>query len=299
MNCRKITTLILSLFTMLLCATKKPAQDYQIEFDEAMSLKTNTVQFKNKVLPQNQAQELLNFLRKLYVENHPAVLQKSKKELIPLKIHQIWLGPASPPAMFKSWQKSIMAFHPGWEYKLWTDKDIESLNLYNKTLYNASNNYGERSDIARYEILYQFGGVYLDIDFECIKSLKDFHYLYDFYTAIVPLDCCSSLANGIIGSVPRHPILRECITSLHSNWNLKTVLLRTGPQHFEKVFWKTAQIYNTKTIAFPASFFFPVTNTQAKILKNREEINKYIKSETIAIHHWTNTWTTKGAQARI
>jgi mannosyltransferase OCH1-like enzyme len=280
----------------LVGSAKKSPEAYKIEFDESMGLKASIIKFKNKVLPAAQAQGLYNFLKDLYVKNHPSLLSKNKNPLIPFKIHQIWLGPASPPAEFKTWQKSIVALHPGWEYKLWRDKDIESLNLYNKSLYKASKNYGERSDIARYEILYQFGGVYLDVDFQCIKSLSDFHHVYDFYTSIVPLDCCSSLANGVIGSMPRHPILRECITSLSSNWHQKTILLRAGPQHFEKAFWKAAQAYNGKIIAFPASFFFPITNTQATTIKTTEAIRPFIKPETVAIHHWTGTWTHQSAK---
>ena len=33
---------------------------------------------------------------------------------------------------------------------------------------------GEKSDIFRYEILYRFGGVYVDTDFECIKPFECF-----------------------------------------------------------------------------------------------------------------------------
>lgn len=288
-------------FFSLVITAAEPRQiqeAHKLEFEASMGLKPGIINLKNRVLPLPQAQAFLGFLKALYILNHPSTLQKSKKTQIPLKIHQIWLGPASPPALFASWKKTINDLHPGWEYILWTDKDIESLNLYNQALYHNAKNYGERSDIARYEILYRFGGVYLDIDFECIKSLKDLHYLYDFYTAILPLDCRSSLTNGVIGSIPGHPILRECIISLASTKHLKTILERTGPQHFEKSFWKIAPTYKNRSIAFPASFFFPLNKFQGAAHLTPEQIRSLIKPETFTIHHWTGTWTEPAAQLK-
>ncbi len=274
-----------------------PLQEaHKIEFEASMGLKPGIINLKNRVLPLEQAQAFLGFLKNLYMINHHSRIQKSKKALIPLKIHQIWLGPALPPPLFAAWKKTIIDLHPGWEYLLWTDKDIQSLNLYNKTLYHNSKNYGERSDIARYEILYRFGGVYLDVDFECIKSLKDFHYLYEFYTAILPLDCKSSLTNGIIGSIPGHPILREVITSLVHNTQAKTILEKTGPQHFEKAFWRVAPSYPQRIIAFPASFFFPLNKFQGAAHLTQEQIKTLIKPETVTVHHWTGTWTEETAK---
>jgi len=59
---------------------------------------------------------------------------------IPKIIHQIWIG-SSLPEEYYCWQKSWQQYHPGWEYKLWTDKDIEELELVNKHWYDKTPNY--------------------------------------------------------------------------------------------------------------------------------------------------------------
>jgi mannosyltransferase OCH1-like enzyme len=65
--------------------------------------------------------------------------------------------------------------------------------------------------------LYRFGGLYVDTDFELLQpeKLDSLHKACDFYCGLTPLDCQAFLINNaIIGSIPGHPILKACITSL-------------------------------------------------------------------------------------
>ncbi len=111
----------------------------------------------------------------------------------------------------KSLETTWIKNHPDWEYKLWTEKEIDALSLKNREMYDYAVNYGEKSDIARYEILYRFGGVYVDTDFESYKPLDTLHQAYDFYIGIQPLDTGHvQLGIGIIGSRPGHPLLESC-----------------------------------------------------------------------------------------
>ena len=66
------------------------------------------------------------------------------------------------PEKHKAFRETWMQNHPGWEFRLWTDADIEAFGLTNKRLYDETPNYGAKSDIARYEILYRIGGLYVD-----------------------------------------------------------------------------------------------------------------------------------------
>src|SRR5437867_4300593 len=126
---------------------------------------------------------------------------------IPLIIHQIWLG--SPvPEQFKPLQETIIEHHAGWEYVLWTDERVKELTLHNQELFDRATNFGEKSDILRYELLYQFGGLYLDIDIACVKSLEDLHRTYDFYIGWQPDDTGhKQLGTGVIGCRPGHWLL--------------------------------------------------------------------------------------------
>jgi len=262
-----------------------------VDFDVSMRYVKHRDNFYLKRLERSKCHEFLHFLRSLYKKNNLGRLTPHPKPLIPKRIHQIWVGKNEPPALFAFCQASIKKYHPDWEYKLWRDEDIDRLYLINKRFYDSAQNYGERSDLARYEILYRFGGVYLDVDFECIKPLDILHHTYDFYAGIVPLSCQSFIANGVIGSCPGHPILKHCIDTVKNNWGSSDTLRRTGPFHFQEAFWQIGKHYRGPIIAFPATYFFPLTHEDALKNPTRRFIEKFIQPETVAIHHWTGSWT--------
>ena len=130
----------------------------------------------------------LHKLKLLYDKNMIVGTSIYRKPVIPKIVHQIWLGPKKPPAVFRESQKSIQELHPDWGYKLWTDADIPRLQLHNQQYYDRMQNFGGKADIVRYELLYRFGGLYLDIDFVCKKPL-DWLCHYDLWAVTLPLDC--------------------------------------------------------------------------------------------------------------
>ncbi|MBA3752486.1 hypothetical protein H0X06_06930 [Candidatus Dependentiae bacterium] len=254
--------------------------------------------FLNKKQKSNHNLSRLNELKALYDRNHFLVKSGHDKKAIPKIIHQIWVGPKTPPTIFKESQESIKKHHPGWEYKLWTDEDIPHLQLYNQGFYNASVNYGEKADILRYELLYRYGGIYLDVDFVCLKPLDEL-LQYDLFVSIQPLDCEGEIANGIIGSIASHPILQDCMVTIKDDWhafNPSSVVDKVGPRHFQKSFMRFVKNGASHIIAFPASFFYPIGLKDRLIGlennngKNNHQISSLLKPETFAIHYWTGSW---------
>ena len=211
------------------------------------------------------------------------------REKIPKILHQIWLG--SPlPDKYKKWQHILQVMHPDWEYKLWTDKDIEQLKLVNTAHYKASRNYGERSDIARYEILYKYGGVYIDIDIEFVRPLTYLHERYDFYAAFEPLwshtYTCLSIGNALIASVPGHPVLAECIQQItQSVLPVKTlneqlrIVAQTGPILFTRACYKHRATIKKSGIILPSELFYPLDSKKVTFEPSR-----------FCLHHWTHSW---------
>ncbi|MBA3752180.1 hypothetical protein H0X06_05330 [Candidatus Dependentiae bacterium] len=248
-----------------------------------------------------ERRKALDALKKLYDKNYPSENLAQRKAVIPKIIHQIWVGPKQPPSIFKKSQESIAKYHPDWEYKLWTDADIPALNLHNKKFYDLADNYGEKADILRYEILYRYGGIYLDVDFVCLKPL-DMLLHYDVWTSLQPLDCRGDINNAVIGSAPGHPLLKDCIITIEDDWythdskSLYSTLDKVGPRHFQRSFMKFVNDESMHIIAFPASFFHPIDLRDRLIgLKNskrtnREKIESLIKPESFAVHYWAGSW---------
>ena len=101
--------------------------------------------------------------------------------MIPKIIHNIWIqGYQNLPEKEKQNHLKIKKLNPDWEFIIWDNNMIiELLKKYPKIYYvyknvnNLSgiiNNNATRSDIARYIIMKEYGGLYYDFDFECISS---------------------------------------------------------------------------------------------------------------------------------
>ncbi|CAM9921456.1 unnamed protein product [Discosporangium mesarthrocarpum] len=127
----------------------------------------------------------------------------------PRIIHHIWLG--SPlPAKYMRLRQTWGDMHVGWQLRLWTDDDVEGLHLKNQQAFDAAPNFGEKSDIMRYEILHQHGGLYVDVDFLCLGAFDSLHKCFHFFAGLSNTGTFE-LNNGLIGCSVGHPFLGHII----------------------------------------------------------------------------------------
>ncbi|KAJ3300157.1 hypothetical protein HK104_003767 [Borealophlyctis nickersoniae] len=90
-------------------------------------------------------------------------------------IHQSWKTD-QVPAMFQEWAATWPRFHPNWKYILWTDASNRELV---KTHYPWFLSYYDRlpsniarADTSRYFYMHKFGGIYADLDAECVRNFE-------------------------------------------------------------------------------------------------------------------------------
>lgn len=93
--------------------------------------------------------------------------------MIPKIIHYCWVGNAPKPKSvlycIESWKK----FCPDYEIREWNESNYDfNKNLYMKQAYEAKK-WGFVPDYARLDIIYEYGGIYLDTDVELIKSFDE------------------------------------------------------------------------------------------------------------------------------
>lgn len=95
---------------------------------------------------------------------------------IPKKIHYMWLGKKEIPERLQKCIDSWKRFCPDYEIIQWNEDnyDLEK-NTYMRQAY-AAKAYGFVPDYARLDILYNYGGIYLDTDVELIRNLDDLLY---------------------------------------------------------------------------------------------------------------------------
>ncbi len=325
--CKKLSVacllVVIVLFLFVIGCKEHPKGVVDADFDMAMG--KNGPEWRHLCANQGSVARL-TMLKETYEKIKPSVAQSAQTPKIPKIIHQIWLGPKSPPDYFWEYRESWKKYHPDFEYCFWTDKEVSELEFDLKDLYMRTPNWGEKSDILRAELLDRFGGLYIDVDFECLKSFAELNYKYDFYTGLEsPHDGDSSssaphvtISDALIGSSPNHPIIKTWKKKIRSNWDeyeakypdsLKRVLLRTFYPFGRAVISKLHDPERVN-IVFPATYFFPLTfseiskgrikkmnffKRQARQILTAFNMRKpvpfvEIQPETMAIHYWGHSW---------
>lgn len=130
--------------------------------------------------------------------------------MIPKVIHQIWVGDKNPPEeYFETWKRL-----PGFKYELWNEEKLQSLVMLNQSKYDyfiERKIYHGAADIARVEILYNYGGFYVDADTKRLKLLPDEWFEKDFF-AVQAYDHHKwdyRITNGHMGSVKGGDLIAE------------------------------------------------------------------------------------------
>ena len=282
--------LIFILLLLLYGASIKPVandKNLWVDFDISMEKGSYLYTKKYKKL---QKKNDLSILKELYEKNNLSKVKPSAKPKIPKIIHQIWVGPNPQPAMLQKLAQTWKKKHPDWKYMFWTDQEVKNITLVNRELYDRTHDYREKADLLRYELLYQIGGVYVDLDFECLKPLDILNHCYDFYIGIANNQVSEMVVNALIGCAPGHIIMLNAINNVVYE-ELKDWRDRSGVFYFSKEFMKSIQNAPGRNIAFPMNFFYPIPYG----FDTNKPLSEFIKQETMALHYYANStgtdWT--------
>lgn len=192
---------------------------------------------------------------------------------IPKFFHRIWLGSPIPEQADIYWRK-WQELHPEWELFTWEDGSLGWLE--NWDLFDAGQTWAEKADIARYEIIARFGGVYLDCDFEPLRPIDAALEGVEAFSAWEDSD---HVAIGIMGCTPGHPFFQDVIHRLPYNvvqHESAATNRRTGPLFFTEVVREHPEV-----TLFPPPVFYPYHYTES-------DPGAY--GDALAVHHWTGSW---------
>lgn len=143
--------------------------------------------------------------QQLIVSDYNNVVKESSTILIPKKIHYAWLGKEMPDQIKRNvekWKKMC----PDYEFFEWNEKNYDiSTNNYMKQAYD-NQMWGFVPDYMRLDIIYKYGGIYLDTDIEMIK--KPDELLYQKCFASVDASFTMNLGSGF-GAEPGCEIIKE------------------------------------------------------------------------------------------
>jgi len=127
--------------------------------------------------------------------------------------------------------------HSSWEIMVWQDpikKDGFLLEKY----WDKANSGAQLADLLRLDVVYRFGGVYIDSDLRLFRSMDGLADNYDFFIAS---EDGVVLTNAIFGAKKEHPALKVLIDELNNNepdWT-RSPVETTGPSFFaENLKWR-------------------------------------------------------------
>lgn len=201
---------------------------------------------------------------------------------IPKVFHRVWFGGEMPDEFVyygETWQRH----HPDWEMKLWREGDLPWVEKNDH--FRRLKTHSERSDFYRHTILARFGGVYLDTDFECFRSIEPL-LSNPLVTGFAASENGKHISCGILGCVPRHPffvtVRDELLFYFRHRGNASK---NSGP----KFVTDTARKYGIRKWikVFPPEIFYPVA------YKETYTGNPADYPQAYAIHHWAASWIKK------
>ena len=246
--------------------------------------------------------------------------------MIPKKIHQSWTNwgdkvddPEYYPRHFAAWSETWKMYHPEWEYKRWNQDEERQLikddyswflpvydgymDVPNKEAPHYSSGNIKKCDAARYFYLHKYGGIYADVDFECLKPFDDIVTGFDFAVGMRgdDEDNPGCYQNSLMMCNPAAPFLDKVFELLIEKKDSPLVVDAAGPT----LLWQAVRENPDLRKVFDWPYFYPL-DWEAKnnrghgdmlrldamkrgIVADHEEVKRKYP-DAYAITYWTCSW---------
>ena len=225
---------------------------------------------------------------------------------IPKIIHQVYEDPNGPPDSLKILSESWIEKNPDWQYVFWSKKEMENLVKefpdFMETYYSFPFSI-QRWDAIRYLILYKHGGLYVDMDYECLEPIDDLFEKGDCFWGVEPVSHAKDfgidemIGNAFMASIPRHHFLVNIIDDIktfeYKGHKVNEVMYTTGPLMITRLYSKVQNKSDISLIS--AKLVTPLTKQEVRMVILKE-INEDIKEKidnAYAIHYFFGSWLTQ------
>lgn len=213
--------------------------------------------------------------------------------MIPKVIHYCWFGGRRKPKLVRVCISSWKKYLPDYKIVEWNEKNTDLTHPFVKEAYHLKK-WAFVADYIRLQILYEFGGIYLDTDMMLLKNIDNLLYDDCFFGA----EDNNYINGAIIGAIPKNDFIKN-IKDFYDckEFNLSNLLDLVLPRIVTKVFYNYSlmnkgfnEIIKCKTVTiYPQEYFYPLP------FENRYQrfnYKKHIKIESYAIHLWEGSWLT-------
>lgn len=204
--------------------------------------------------------------------------------MIPKIIHQIHLGKKPLSEKEIEWQNTWRQYNPDWEMIMWDDERVsQSLDITHPEILESCLTFSEKSDILRFEILYQHGGLYIDTDFECLKPIDP---IINEKELVVYKEDDKMTCGAFFASTRGNPHVKSLIDNLPrraKSHGHRGPAFKFGPQYLE--------VFLPEDIKTPLTYRKQVYPYMYNEKHRRAEDFKTTTPEAYAVHHWSMSWS--------
>ena len=227
-------------------------------------------------------------------------------------LHRVWINenPSIPFEIYrKQWIDSWNEYHPEWRFVLWDTSSSRALirDHYGwfLSIYDDYPNDILRADAVRYFIMHRFGGLYVDLDFECFRPVDGLFDGQDVCLVSKNPDCghrpwpkLRNLINGLMYSTPGHPFWKHVVLGLIASAGEDSVVSSTGPLLLTRCYLSYAKrCANEITLLAPRLFLPYLSDTSARNMgldTRVAELNEKGASyfpDAYGAHRWASNWS--------
>jgi len=197
--------------------------------------------------------------------------------MIPKVIHYCWFGGNEMPPLNQACLKTWKILEE-YEIKRWDETNCPMNPFIQYHL--EQKNWAFVSDYVRLYALYTEGGIYIDTDFEVLKTFDDL--LQD--SGFIAWESESHITNGIAGSVKEYKFFQDCMDYMLERFE------KGLDYHISPVV--TTNVFNTGEYdikVYDKEYFYPY-NPYDKSRAVKILMYSMINNNTYAIHHWAKSW---------
>ena len=260
----------------------------------------------------------LNVSSRVYHDKSFSFIKDKLTEIVPKKdnymkipkiIHQIYFDMAGIPNHLSNISQTWKEKHPDWEYRFWNEKDVEQfmksdfqdlIPLFCSFPFDV-----QRWDFVRYLILYRYGGLYVDMDYECIEPIDSLLWNSSCCIGMEPVSHAIRyntpfiIGNALMATIPNHDffdnIIKDVSTKKWKNYIMKgaQVMQSTGPFMINRVYNTYEKKENITLL--PAELVAPLSSEEVQNviagIETKEVENKVEKA--FAIHYFFGSWVSQ------
>jgi Glycosyltransferase sugar-binding region containing DXD motif len=200
-------------------------------------------------------------------------------------IHHVW--PGVDPFRYPDWRLTWMQHHPDADFRFWREADASIDPRVRALLQSPHYTPVVKSDIMRWAVLVEHGGIYADTDMECLQSLAS---LLDndpkgcFLAEESPGCLCPSL----IAARPHHPFVQHMV-----NATLES-LEKAGPDEA-----------NLRPHVVTGPWLVTTEAAKHRDLVTQHEFPRFYPldydgqprasmADAMTVHHWEGEWRKRG-----